>query len=64
MFYMDDADQVLCPDCANEAELAIKDNPEAEGVPIAADINWEDLNLYCDECGEYIDSAYAEKAGS
>jgi hypothetical protein len=26
----------------------------------AADINWEDLNLYCDHTGERIESAYGE----
>lgn len=31
---------------------------------VACDVNWENLELYCDETGKRIESAYAEeKAG-
>lgn len=44
------ASSVLCPQCASA-------NPRA--VTIAA-INWEDPDLFCDECSDRIQSAYAE----
>jgi hypothetical protein len=44
------ASAVLCPQCAS-ANL--------RAVTIAA-INWEDPDLYCDECGDRVESAYAE----
>jgi len=28
---------------------------------LGADINWENPFLYCDNCGERIESAYAEE---
>lgn len=53
LFYLDSHDSVLCPRCAGTAE--------AEGEAMAAcGINWEDPDLYCDECSERIESAYAE----
>ncbi len=42
-----------CPDCANG-------EPDNEGDEIVAcDANWEDPDMFCD-CGERIESAYAE----
>tara|TARA_Y100001937_G_C6845362_1_gene209660 strand:+ start:189 stop:344 length:156 start_codon:yes stop_codon:yes gene_type:complete len=32
----------------------------ARGVLVKMATNWEDKNLYCDECSEKIESAYAE----
>lgn len=50
MYYVDDKNCVLCPDCANK---------DGYGFEIVAyDINWEDENLYCDDCNEKIESAY------
>lgn len=43
--------EILCPDCANAS-----DPRQLTG----ADANWEDPGLYCDRCGERIESAYAE----
>jgi hypothetical protein len=31
---------------------------------IGLDVNWEDASLYCDHCGERIESAYAESEAS
>ena len=45
---------VLCPDCAGEEE---KEETEGRSASL---INWEDPFLFCDECGERIESAYAE----
>jgi hypothetical protein len=54
VFYLDNSGHaVLCATCANADE----DNGRE---PSAADINWEDPALLCDECSERIESAYAE----
>lgn len=42
----------LCPDCAT-------DNDQNDPI-VAADVNWENPDLYCDECSARIESAYAE----
>lgn len=52
LFYLDNADDVLCPKCANNKQLLLQ--------IVAADINYEDACLYCDHCDERIESAYAE----
>lgn len=31
-----------------------------EWGPVGFDVNWEDAELYCDNCGTRIESAYAE----
>jgi hypothetical protein len=61
LFYLDDKDNVLCPFCAAEEEANAKD-PEhwARGIA-ACGINWEDPQLYCDECSRRIESAYADE---
>jgi uncharacterized protein YbaR (Trm112 family) len=46
---------VICPDCANKDDV----NPEQEVV--AAEANWEDPDLYCEDCNERIPSAYADE---
>jgi hypothetical protein len=48
---------VLCPACANK--WTADDVPQFE--PTDADINYEDASLFCDECSERIESAYAEE---
>ena len=35
-------------------------NANAQWLPVAVEINWEDASLYCDHTGERIESAYAE----
>lgn len=52
IYYLDSENNVLCPDCAN------KDGMSSQ--PVAADINYEDPDLYCDDCSQRIESAYAE----
>ncbi len=54
MFYAS-KNQVLCPECAT-VTLTDPELPQITGV----DVNWEDPALFCDECGERIESAYAE----
>lgn len=41
----------LCPACALSREAEVE----------AGDCNWEDPDLTCDDCGERIESAYAEE---
>jgi len=43
--------RVFCVRCANELETQPTD---------IIDANWENPALYCDECEERIESAYAE----
>ena len=54
IYYLDKGNNVLCPKCAN------RDIDDGAAV-IAADENWEDDSLYCDDCGVRIESAYGEK---
>jgi hypothetical protein len=56
IFYLDKSNDVLCPDDANRAEI----DGDYDGYPQDAGINYEDPHLFCDECGERIESAYAE----
>jgi len=60
---------ILCPQCANK-ESTVRDADEHPDYPdydqwriVAGDINWEDANLTCDNCGQGIESAYADKEG-
>jgi hypothetical protein len=49
IFYNPKHDECLCAECATEK------CPENKGA-----VNWENADLYCDECGTRIESAYAE----
>lgn len=51
IFYVTGDGMVVCPKCANT---------ETSDDPIAADVNWEDASLFCDDCSQRIESAYAE----
>lgn len=49
----------LCPKCATEnLELTLGEDPQWKIV--AAEINYEDPDLFCDHCNKRIPSAYAE----
>ena len=54
LFYLTKRSNVLCPACAN-ADVENPDDPVE-----AYDANWEDSSLFCDDCGERIESAYAD----
>lgn len=62
IFYLLADDAVLCADCANgkNGSEASENHPDRQWRIVAADINWEDPNLYCDHCNKRIESAYAE----
>ena len=55
----------LCPQCVKR-ELrviigTVRDEDTQGGwYPAGVDVNWEDPALYCDHCGERIESAYGE----
>jgi len=49
LFYVDDQGNTLCPECANKHE-------EYNGTIIDYDVNWEDPDLFCDDCGNRIES--------
>lgn len=54
----------LCPHCATVAKHEAG-TPESwtfrQLLDLQAQANWEDPTLFCDGCGERIESAYAEK---
>lgn len=53
LFYVNKKNNILCPKCANE-------NDEIFAPIVDAGVNYEDAQLYCDQCSERIESAYAE----
>lgn len=54
MYYYDSDNNLLCQPCAMK-------NDEFDKPLMALEINYEDAGLYCDHCGERIESAYAEE---
>ena len=55
LFYITKRNAVLCPGehCAQQED--------PEDPIVATEVNYENPHLYCDACGECIESAYAEK---
>lgn len=57
---------VLCGACVQREIRLIVDATRPNGAAdqqwqcMAVDANWEDPRLYCDHCGERIESAYAD----
>lgn len=58
LYYIDRDGSVLCPKCSQESDEDRDEIPQFK--PSDAGVNWEDPCLYCDDCGERIESAYAE----
>ena len=58
VFYMAQDNGVLCPTCANDYKADRDTREQLE--PVAADVNWEDADLFCEHCNTRIESAYAE----
>lgn len=55
----------LCWKCAHaeRAQIrlaAMRVDIRSGWAPVGVDVNWEDPALHCDNCGERIESAYAE----
>jgi hypothetical protein len=56
--------EVLCPSCAKQEYRqlvqATKDQDTSGWRPVAADINWEDEEMACCHCNEFIEPAYTK----
>lgn len=53
--------QQLCPRCAKQFSFKLNADPDdITDLCIEQKANWENPNMYCDECSERIESAYAE----
>ena len=54
----------LCKKCGKQnAKLIINETLQKCGTDwqvVAVDVNWEDENLYCDNCADKIESAYGD----
>ena len=51
---------ILCPDCASLPECAQATPDDTQWFLVGADCNYEDTALFCDHCGNRIESAYCE----
>lgn len=67
IFYVTKDNSALCPDCANRKNGSLateiedpEDSYQKQWLLVAADINYENQNLYCDHCNKQIESAYGE----
>ncbi len=67
VFYLAADSEPICPACANGQNgsrcaetLDPDDSSDDQWRLIAADVNWEDVELYCAHCNARIPSAYAE----
>jgi hypothetical protein len=61
MFAITDDGGVLCPKCCKSEYYEIAHSTGSDGWSIVGiDINYEDNNLYCDHCGNQIESAYGD----
>lgn len=61
IYYVTENNSVLCCDCANsERAKDIDSRDDKDWNVVDCDVNYEDAHLYCDECSERIESAYAE----
>lgn len=55
-FYVNASADILCPTCANQSDY----NGDPFTCVTDADINWEDPDLTCSDCGQPIPSAYSD----
>ena len=60
MFYICQDMGTLCPKCANANAELTGDTNDPQWNVVAAEVNWEDGQMTCDNCNERIPSAYAE----
>lgn len=57
LYYWMDPAAILCPSCADEKLATPEDERIEPVIALVATINWES-EMYCDDCGEQIESAY------
>lgn len=66
LYYVTKDNGCLCSTCANEnMSLTHPENPEdgdSQWQIELVNINYEDTTLYCDNCYEFIESAYGEES--
>lgn len=55
LYYITKENNILCADCATKSYKNGDDD-----YPKFVDVNYEDTNLYCEDCGENISAAYSE----
>ncbi len=60
LFYITKDSVILCPKCTNENIELLSDPYDPQWYIVGYDINYEDSDLYCDHCGERIESAYGD----
>jgi hypothetical protein len=61
IYYLTADNGVLCSKCANDnVELTSDRDGDDQWRIVYADINYEDSSLYCEHCGELVESAYGE----
>lgn len=62
--FMKDGEVMCCECVSDECERILSESVDKHGDHawqiFAVDINWEDPELYCANCSERIESAYAE----
>lgn len=58
LFYITKDAGALCPKCVNENLELLSDIDDPQWYIVGCEINYEDDNMYCDHCGEQIESAY------
>jgi hypothetical protein len=64
LFGITDDCGALCRHCCQAERTSIATTTGSDGwCLVAVEVNWEDPALYCDHCGERIESAYAEDQG-
>jgi hypothetical protein len=67
IYYITKDSGVLCPKCANDNSNRTIDGDDddcpddAQWLIVAAEVNWEDGDMTCDNCAKRIESAYTEK---
>jgi hypothetical protein len=59
IYYLDAENSVLCAECARKSDSDPDELPNFR--PCAADVNYENSSLYCDQCGQRVESAYSEE---
>ena len=61
IYYVTQDGGILCPECVNMYLALCADSNDPQWYVIASDVNWENPELICDNCGCRIESAYAER---
>ena len=61
IYYLSSDCETICAHCANSPDFRTWDGADLEHLIIASDVNWEDPSMYCANCNERIESAYADE---